>query len=67
MIRGHSTGTRAPRGGCEHLRSVGSSSRPARTAPRPPRLRTVLVLVDGSPAAEHARPHALALAHRDGA
>jgi nucleotide-binding universal stress UspA family protein len=32
-----------------------------------PRLRTILVPVDGSPAAEHALPYALALARRSGA
>lgn len=40
---------------------------PERPVPRPPSLRTVLVPVDGSPAAEHALPHALALARRAGA
>ena len=53
MIHERSTSTVALRGGCE-LR-------------RPPKLRTIMVPVDGSPAAEHALPYALALARRAGA
>ncbi|HVK09406.1 MAG TPA: universal stress protein, partial [Gemmataceae bacterium] len=53
MIHERSTSTVALRGGCE-LR-------------RPPKLLTIMVPVDGSPAAEHALPYALALARRAGA
>ena len=50
-------------GGTQEIREV----RPAPAVPRPPPLRTVLVPVDGSPAAENAIPAALALARRSGA
>ena len=41
--------------------------RPRQVAPRPPPLRSVLVPVDGTSAAEHALPYAVALARRAGA
>jgi nucleotide-binding universal stress UspA family protein len=46
---------------------TGRSERPDQAAMRPLQLRTILVPVDGSPAAEHALPYALALARRTGA
>ncbi len=80
MIHERPSGTAPFRGGCE-LRRDGVARprpeggrarevrevRPDPAAPRPPPLRTVLVPVDGSPAAEHALPAALALARRSGA
>src|SRR4051794_31514224 len=80
MIHERSIGTASRSGSCERRRPFGAlprpetergrqvrEARPEQSAPRPPRLRTVLVPVDGSPAAEHALPYALTLARRAGA
>jgi nucleotide-binding universal stress UspA family protein len=77
MIHELLTGPAPSRGGCALRRNGGVRPhpeirlthmvRPDPAAPRPPPLRTVLVPMDGSPAAEHALPHALALACRSGA
>lgn len=79
MIHERSTSTAYLRGGCERRSPVGAPPRPEtegrhargarreQAAPRSPQLRTVLVPVDGSLAAEHALPYALALAGRAGA
>ncbi len=50
----------------DHVGEESVESRPE-AAPRPPPLRSIVVPLDGTPAAEHALPYALALARRSGA
>lgn len=66
LVWKRTTRSAAPQRPGRGTREVSTGTKPE-SPPRPPPPRTVLVPLDGTPAAEHALPYALAVARRAGA